>query len=61
MVDAIVLGLIALVDLAFLIYRRRRRDVRVRREKMRKSLAIYVRRQAALFHVKQQSSPFPYR
>ena len=49
MADAIVLGLVALVDLAFLVYRRRRRGVRVRRERMRKSLAMY------LFHVKQGS------
>ena len=45
--DAIVLGLVALVDLAFLIYRRRRRGVRIRRERMRKSLTNY------LFHVKR--------
>ncbi len=45
MVDAIVLGVLALADLGFLIYLRWRRSKRVRVERMEECLNSYVRRQ----------------
>ena len=45
MVDAIVLGVLALADLGFLIYLRWRRSKRVNRARMVESLNIYIRRQ----------------
>lgn len=45
MTDALVLGLLALVDLGFLVYLRQRRGRRVRRDRMQASLGGYVRRE----------------
>ena len=45
MVDAILLGVLAVADLGFLIYLRWRRSKRVRRARIEASLTIFLRRQ----------------
>jgi hypothetical protein len=45
MTDAIVLGILALVDLGFLVFLRVRRSQRKRKEKMNELLNGYVRRE----------------
>jgi hypothetical protein len=45
MADALVLGLLAVVDLGILVYLRRRRGLRLDRERMKSSLVVYVHRE----------------
>lgn len=45
MADAIVLGLLAILDLGFLVYLRDRRKNRKRKERLEESLGLYVTRE----------------
>ncbi|MBS1857956.1 MAG: hypothetical protein JST11_21485 [Acidobacteria bacterium] len=45
MADALILGLLAMVDLGFLVYLRQRRGCRLRRDRMKTSLVVYVHRE----------------
>jgi hypothetical protein len=45
MADAIVLGVLAILDLGFLLYLRDRRKNRKRKERLEESLGVYVNRE----------------